>query len=29
MKDRGIVGELSGTDLTQSDVMHAIARGRV
>jgi monosaccharide-transporting ATPase len=27
MKDREIVGELSGTDLTQSDVMHLIARG--
>lgn len=27
MKDREIVGELSGTDLTQSDVMHVIARG--
>ena len=29
MKDRGIVGELSGANLTQSDVMHVIARGRV
>jgi galactofuranose transport system ATP-binding protein len=28
MKDREIVGELSGTNLTQSDVMHVIARGR-
>ena len=27
MKDREIVGELSGTNLTQSDVMHVIARG--
>jgi galactofuranose transport system ATP-binding protein len=27
MKDRQIVGELSGTNLTQSDVMHVIARG--
>jgi len=27
MKDRQIVGELSGTDLTQADVMHVIARG--
>ena len=27
MKDRQIVGELSGTDLTQGDVMHVIARG--
>jgi simple sugar transport system ATP-binding protein len=29
MKDRQIVGELSGTNLTQSDVMHVIARGVV
>jgi simple sugar transport system ATP-binding protein len=29
MKDRQIVGELSGMNLTQSDVMHAIARGGV
>jgi galactofuranose transport system ATP-binding protein len=29
MKDRAIVGELSGTNLTQSDVMHVIARGEV
>lgn len=28
MKDRQIVGELSGANLTQSDVMHVIARGR-
>jgi len=28
MKDREIVGELSGANLTQSDVMHVIARGR-
>jgi simple sugar transport system ATP-binding protein len=27
MKDREIVGELSGTNVTQSDVMHVIARG--
>ena len=27
MKDRQIVGELSGANLTQSDVMHVIARG--
>jgi monosaccharide-transporting ATPase len=27
MKDREIVGELSGMNLTQSDVMHVIARG--
>jgi galactofuranose transport system ATP-binding protein len=27
MKDREIVGELSGTNLTQSDVMHVIAGG--
>ena len=27
MKDRAIVGELSGDDLTQSDVMHVIAGG--
>ena len=29
MKDREIVGELSGLNVTQSDVMHAIARGGV
>lgn len=29
MKDRQIVGELSGANLTQSDVMHVIARGVV
>jgi len=29
MKDREIVGELSGMNLTQSDVMHVIARGGV
>lgn len=29
MKDRQIVGELSGMNLTQSDVMHVIARGGV
>ncbi|MDT8298020.1 MAG: sugar ABC transporter ATP-binding protein, partial [Spirochaetaceae bacterium] len=28
MKDREIVGELSGKNLTESDVMHVIARGR-
>jgi monosaccharide-transporting ATPase len=27
MKDREIVGELSGTDLTEQDVMHMIAQG--
>jgi simple sugar transport system ATP-binding protein len=29
MKDRAIIGELSGVNLTQSDVMHVIARGGV
>ena len=29
MKDREIVGELSGGNLTESDVMHVIARGKV
>jgi monosaccharide-transporting ATPase len=29
MKDREIVGELSGKNLTESDVMHVIARGKV
>ncbi len=29
MKDRQIVGELTGMNLTQSDVMHVIARGGV
>jgi simple sugar transport system ATP-binding protein len=29
MKDRQIVGELSGANLTQSDVMHVIAGGRL
>ena len=29
MKDRQIVGELSGMNLTQTDVMHVIARGGV
>jgi simple sugar transport system ATP-binding protein len=29
MKDREIVGELSGMNVTQSDVMHVIARGGV
>jgi simple sugar transport system ATP-binding protein len=29
MKDREIVGELSGMNVSQSDVMHVIARGRV
>lgn len=29
MKDRQIIGELSGMNLTQSDVMHVIARGGV
>jgi len=28
MKDREIVGELSGKNLTESDVMHVIARGK-
>jgi monosaccharide-transporting ATPase len=28
MKDREIVGELSGRNLTESDVMHVIARGK-
>jgi simple sugar transport system ATP-binding protein len=28
MKDRAIVGELSGGNLTESDVMHVIARGK-
>ena len=27
MKDREIVGELSGMDVTEHDVMHMIARG--
>jgi monosaccharide-transporting ATPase len=27
MKDREIVGELSGMDVTENDVMHMIARG--
>ena len=27
MKDRHIAGELSGTNITQSDVMHVIAGG--
>ena len=27
MKDREIVGELSGTDLTENDVMQVIAQG--
>ena len=27
MKDREIVGELTGTDLTEQDVMHMIAQG--
>ena len=29
MKDRQIVGELSGNNLTQEEVMHVIAQGRV
>jgi monosaccharide-transporting ATPase len=29
MKDRAIIGELSGVNLTQSDVMDVIARGGV
>jgi hypothetical protein len=27
MKDRKIVGELSGMDVTEHDVMHVIAQG--